>query len=279
MRDEAVYEPESPRQRFGAELRRLREAAGLSQGAIAARLQITQTHVSRLEMGKRTPQSSQAETLDHIFGLTDRKYFVGLRERITARPGGPRWFMRWVEEIEPGAMVLRGWDPILIPGLLQTEAYARYIFASTYDAIPEELDDRVKARIRRRTILDTERPPAVWALMDERVLNRRIGSEAVMCEQMDFLLESSQRYNVNIQIVPDDAACTAAISSGFVLAQLPDGTTAVCVESAGRSEVSAEHDLVTHIWSTYDKVRSEACPVGISLKMIKEARDRWNVAS
>ncbi len=272
------YAPETPRERFGNELRRLRETAGLSQNAVAVRLQVTQTHVSRLEMGKRTPQLSQAETLDQLFGLTDNRYFVGLRERMTARPGGPGWFMRWVEAIEPEALILRSWDPLLIPGLLQTEAYAHCIFAGAPDAIPDEIDDRVQARIRRRMILDRERPPAIWALMDEWVLRRPIGGVSVMWEQLDYLLQISQRHNVNIQLVPGDNPCTAGLSSGFVLAQLPDATVVVSVESAGRGEISAEHDLVTRIWGAYDKIRSEAFPVGTSLKMIKDARDQWNPA-
>ncbi|GII88742.1 transcriptional regulator [Sphaerisporangium siamense] len=276
MKDEPVCDPGSPIWRFGAELRRLREEAGLSQEAMAARLQITQTHVSRLELGKRMPQQCQAETLDRLFGLTDEKYFVGLRQRITARPSGPGWYMRWVEEVEPEALILRSWDPLLIPGLLQTEAYARSIFLGTPDTVPRDVEGQVGARMRRKDILEREKPPAIWALIDEWVLRRPMGGEAVLCEQLDYLIEVSGRHNVNIQLVPGDACCPAGLSSGFVIAQLGDGAVVVSVESAGRGEVSVDRELVAHIWGAYDRIRAEAYTAAISLKMMKDARDRWN---
>ncbi|MFC4532851.1 Scr1 family TA system antitoxin-like transcriptional regulator [Sphaerisporangium dianthi] len=88
-----------------------------------------------------------------------------------------------------------------------------------------------------------------------------------------------ERSGTNIQLVPGEACCTAGLSSGFVLAQLPDGGVVVSVESAGRGEVSTEHELVTHIWGAYDQIRAEAYPTGISVKMIKDARDQWNLTS
>ncbi|RCG33007.1 XRE family transcriptional regulator [Sphaerisporangium album] len=279
MRDGEMPEPESPGARFGAELRRLREEAGLSQEAVATRLQVTQTHVSRLEKGKRTPQPGQAEILDRLFGLTDKEYFVGLRQRITARPSGPGWYLRWVEEIEPEATVLRSWDPLLIPGLLQTEAYARVIMSGAACTTPDDVVSRVETRMQRKGILDRERPPTIWALVDDWVLRRPIGGEAVMREQLDYLLEMSGRHNISVQLVPGEACCTAGLTSGFVLAQLPDGAVVVSVESAGRGEVSVDRELVAHVWGAYEKIRAEAYPTGISLKMIKDARDRWNPSS
>ncbi|GGL20507.1 hypothetical protein Sme01_55330 [Sphaerisporangium melleum] len=151
--------PESPRTRFGAEMRRLREAAQLSQAAVAARLGCTQTQVSRLEAGTRTPSKSDAERLDRLFGREGGSYFAGLHRRIVARPGGPIWFEGWAEEIEPTALVLRSWDPLLIPGLLQTEAYARQLFSRGPRAVPEDVERQVEARMRRREILDKKEPP------------------------------------------------------------------------------------------------------------------------
>ncbi|GGP17421.1 hypothetical protein GCM10012278_85500 [Nonomuraea glycinis] len=122
-------DPRSPRVRFGAELRRLREAAQLSQAAVAARLGCTQTQVSRLEKATRTPSKSDAERLDRLFGPSDGVSFTRLFQRTVTQPGGPLWFRGWVEEIEPTARILRSWDPLLIPGLLQTEVYARHLFS------------------------------------------------------------------------------------------------------------------------------------------------------
>ncbi|GLW24903.1 hypothetical protein Mame01_49450 [Microbispora amethystogenes] len=107
-------DPASPRVRFGAELRRLREAAQLSQAAVAARLGRTQTQVSRLEKATRTPSKSDAERLDRLFGTPDGVSFTRLYQRIVAQPGAPVWFRSWVEEIEPTARVLRSWNALLV---------------------------------------------------------------------------------------------------------------------------------------------------------------------
>ncbi|GGP02301.1 helix-turn-helix domain-containing protein [Nonomuraea glycinis] len=111
-------DPDSPRVRFGAELRRLREAAELSQAAVASRLGCTQTQVSWLEKATRTPSRSDAERLDMLFGKSASVSFARIYQRIVAQPGSPMWFRNWVEEIEPNLLVLRSWDPLLIPGLL-----------------------------------------------------------------------------------------------------------------------------------------------------------------
>src|SRR5690606_6500448 len=135
-------DPESPRVRFGAEMRRLREAAELSQAAVASRLGCTQTQVSRLEKATRTPSRSDAERLDLLFGASAGVSFTRLYQRIIAQPGSPAWFRDWAEEIEPTLLVLRSWDPLLIPGLLQTEAYARHIFSMEPRATPDEVEQR-----------------------------------------------------------------------------------------------------------------------------------------
>uniref|UniRef100_UPI0013B3E4F3 Scr1 family TA system antitoxin-like transcriptional regulator n=1 Tax=Nonomuraea lactucae TaxID=2249762 RepID=UPI0013B3E4F3 len=159
--------PDSPRVRFGAEMRRLREAAELSQAAVAARLGCTQTQVSRLEKATRTPSRSDADRLDLLFGTSGGVSFAQLHERIVSQPGNPPWFRNWTQEIEPTLLVLRSWDPLLVPGLLQTEAYARHIFSHGPRIKPDEVGERVEARMRRQRILDREDPPLLLMLVDE----------------------------------------------------------------------------------------------------------------
>ncbi len=156
----------SPRIRFGSEMRRFREMAQLSQSAVAARLGCTQTQVSRLEIAKRTPARSNAEKLDTLFELTDKKHFVGIYHRILAEQGIRTWYLDWIHEVEPVAQVLRTWDPVLVPGLLQTEPYARAIFSQEPRITPEELADRVQSRIERQAVLDGEDAPTLLAQQD-----------------------------------------------------------------------------------------------------------------
>jgi transcriptional regulator with XRE-family HTH domain len=157
-------DPGSPRVRFGVELRRLREAAQLSQAAVASRLGCTQTQVSRLEKATRTPSRSDAERLDRLFGAPDGVSFTRLHQRIVAQPGGPIWFRSWVEEVE----------------------------------------ERVQARARRKRILDRDNPPLVLMLIDPGVLHRKVGGAEAMRDQLGYLLKVVQIPTVSIQVVNPD---------------------------------------------------------------------------
>ncbi|WP_371782969.1 helix-turn-helix domain-containing protein [Streptosporangium subroseum] len=274
MGTESSSGPGSPRVRFGAEMRRLREAAQLSQAAVAARLGCTQTQVSRLEVAKRTPSKYDAEKLDQIFGLTDSGHFSGLHRRITSRPSAPGWFMSWVEEIEPTALVLRSWDPLLIPGLFQTESYARQVFSLEPRITPEEVEDRVQARLRRRRILDKDDPPSFLALINACVLRRSVGGGAVMREQLDYLLEVASRPAVSIQLVAPE--CLPGMLGAFMIAKLPDGRPdTIHADSSAEGRISSDRDLVTSVWNRYEAIRLWAYPENASLRMVEEAKREW----
>ncbi|MEV5407543.1 helix-turn-helix transcriptional regulator [Thermopolyspora sp. NPDC052614] len=267
-------DPGSPRVRFGMEMRRLREMAELSQAAVAARLGCTQTQVSRLEKATRTPSRSDAEKLDKLFGTTNGISFVRLHERILMRPGSPSWFQDWAEEVEPTATVLRSWDPLLIPGLLQTEAYARHIFSQGLQGTPEQVEASVEARISRRRILDRENPPNVLVLIDQGVLHRRIGSNEIMREQLGHLLEMTQRPTVFVQIV--DPECVAGLAGNFAMAEFPDGQpNVVQADSPTQGYITADYDIVTSVWQRYEAIRRWAYPERVSLQMIEKARREW----
>lgn len=262
----------TPVQRFGRELARARKQAGLSQERLGARLGVSGSLVGHIEIGNRTPKPDLAARCDDVFGTGD--LFARLCRNITS-PSGPHWFLRWSDEIEPRARVLRSWDPLLIPGLLQTEDYVRAVFRGGLATSEDEIEEQVDARMARQIILDRGNPPALWFLLDEWVLRRPIGGPTIMYEQLDHLAAMARRPNVNVQVVPYDAPCTISLTSGFALAELPDAPTTASVESAGPGEVSAEHELVSLMWDTYDRIRAEALRPGQSLEMIKEVRDQW----
>ncbi|GGP99938.1 helix-turn-helix domain-containing protein [Streptosporangium pseudovulgare] len=274
MSVEPFLDPGSPRTRFGAEMRRLREEAQLSQAAVAARLGCTQTQVSRLEAATRTPSRSDAERLDRFFGLEGATSFTRLYHRILAKPGSPAWFMSWTEEIEPNALVLRSWDPLLIPGLLQTEAYARHLFVNGPRAAPEEVEERVQARMQRQLILGRENSPLLLVLLDEGVLRRKVGSSEVMREQLSHLLETTQRPDVSIQVV--DPECMAGLAGPFMIAKLPNGQPdTVHADSPVEGQVTDDPIYVASIWDRYEAIRQWAYPGHISMRKIEEVRREW----
>ncbi|MFJ2033205.1 helix-turn-helix domain-containing protein [Streptosporangium sp. NPDC087985] len=274
MSVEPFFGPDSPRVRFGSEMRRLREEAQLSQSAVAARLGCTQTQVSRLEAATRTPSKSDAERLDRLFGAGGGTLFAGLHRRILARPGSPDWFTSWAEEIEPTALVLRSWDPLLVPGLLQTESYARHLFSHGPRATADEVEERVQARMQRRQILDRDDPPLVLVLIDEGVLRRRVNGPEVMREQLGYLLETARRSAASIQIV--DPECMAGLAGPFMIAELPNGQPDIVhADSPVEGHVTADPIHVTSVWNRYEAIRRWAYPEHVSLKMIEEVRREW----
>lgn len=262
----------TPVQRFGRELARIRREAGVTQARLGSRLGVSPSLVAHFEKGDRTPRADFAAGCDRVFGTGD--LFTRLCRNITA-PTGPGWYIRWTDEIEPRARTLRSWDPLLIPGLLQTEQYARAVFRGDLADSEQEIEDAVSARQRRQVILGKANPPTLWVLIDEGVLRRHIGGAETMHQQLDYLATIAKRQNVRVQLVPQNTPCTAGLLSGFIIAELPDAPTVVSVESAGEGEVSADHNFVSAIWNRYDRIRAEAYRPSQSLEMIEEARERW----
>ncbi|RBQ17087.1 XRE family transcriptional regulator [Spongiactinospora rosea] len=205
---------ETPAQIFGRELRRLRKKAGLTQTRVARSYGCSGSLISGIERAIRVPQLDFAEAMDRLFGLTDTHFFERLADRIHRPIGGPHWYARWAEEIEPVAVVLRTWDPLLIPGLLQTAEYAKALFRGRL-APEEEVEQLTAARMRRQEILNRPNPPTLSVILDEWVLRRPIGGPVVMAEQLAHLLELAQRRNVTIQLVPYDTWCSDGLLSSF----------------------------------------------------------------
>lgn len=262
----------TPSQRLGRELARARKDAGMTQATLGKRLGCSASLIAHIEKGDRNPKSDLAARCDQIFGTND--FFARLCRNITA-PAGPGWYIRWTDDIEPHARVLRSWNPLLIPGLLQTEAYARAIFRGGLFDTGRDIEDKVEARMGRQTILQRDRPPTLLVLMDEWVLRRPVGGSSVMAEQLEHLLAVPESPHMTVQIVPHDTTCTTGLMSAFTIAELPDSPTTVSVESALKAEVTTDHELVSLIWQCYDKLRTEALRPGPSLQIIKEARDEW----
>ncbi|MEO3812677.1 helix-turn-helix transcriptional regulator [Sphaerisporangium sp. B11E5] len=263
----------TPAQRAGRELARVRGQAGLTQARLAARLGISPSLVAHVERGARTLKPDLAQKCDELFATDGR--FTRLCRDITTSFGSPLWFARWLDEIEPRATIFRSWDPLLVPGFLQTEQYARAVFRGHRKLPHDEIEKRVQARMLRNTLIDRDNPPEIWILMDEGVLHRNIGGRETMAEQLDHLSSVAERHNITLQVVPSDTTCTDGLLGAFTIAHMDDAPATVYVDSAGNGEVSTEHGLVSLIWGRYDRLRSEAYRPGDSLVKIKEAGERW----
>jgi transcriptional regulator with XRE-family HTH domain len=260
--------------RFGDEMRSHRLAARLSQRNVAARLGCTQSQVSRLEVGARSPSLDDAKKLDLLFELVDRGHFVGLYQSIVQGVPGPAWVRDWVREVESRAVILRSWDPLLVPGLLQTEAYSEAIFMADPEATADEVKGRVAARMRQKIIFDRDQPPSFQVLIDQGVLHREVGGRDVMREQLEYLHEVAHRPNIIVQIV--GAKALLGMAGAFMIATFPGSEPdTVQAESQIGGRISSDPDLARTVWRRYDAIRSWAYRRDESIEMIREGARQW----
>jgi transcriptional regulator with XRE-family HTH domain len=266
----------SPAAFLGAELRRARVAASMSQEQLSRSLGFDRTVITKAETGERPPSPEVAAAVDGAFPHLD-----GLFSRLTLlarRANGryPDWFREWVDA-ERQATALRTWQPILVPGLLQTRDYARALFQAWQPAATvDDLDALVSARVERQAILDRVDPPELMAVLDEAVLHRKVGSAKIMHDQLTYLDEMSCRPAVTIQIVPAEVGTHAGLLGGFFVGSFDDTPAIVYAETAVEGITTEKPALVSKASQAFERLRSEALPRGASRDLIRKvAEQQW----
>jgi transcriptional regulator with XRE-family HTH domain len=208
---------------LGAQLRRLREAADISRADAGYAIRSSDSKVSRLELGRVAFKERDVSDLLTMYGITDpgeRDAFLDM-VRQANEPGWwrrysdvmPAWFHDFVG-LEESASRIQTYELQFVPGLLQTEAYARSIATrGRPEYASDDAERRVTLRMRRQKILTGMNPPKLWVVLDESVLHRPIGGRAVLRAQLEQLLELSKLSNITVQIVPNHLSGYAAEGS------------------------------------------------------------------
>jgi Domain of unknown function (DUF5753)/Helix-turn-helix domain len=264
----------SPLHFFGAEVRHARVAAGMSQAELGALAHCDGSVVSRVEAGLAEPPEGFPEACDAAFPDRGGFYARFWRDQQSWRGPYPPWFLDWLV-IERKAVTLRMWEPMLVPGLLQVQEYARAILASWRQDGADAVEGKVAARLDRQAILHAEQPPTLWVLLDESVLGRRVGTAAVMTAQLEHLAQVAGQPNVTVQVVPEAASAYAGLSAGFTTAVTSDGQQAAHLDTGVQGMTVLEPTLVGKTVNMFDTLRAEALPRAASLELIAEAMSRW----
>jgi transcriptional regulator with XRE-family HTH domain len=261
---------------FGAELRRARMAVGLSQEQLGQRVGYSGAQVGKVETGERAPSGEFAQRCDDALpgagGL-----FIRVHALARRWDGGyPSWFAEWLDA-ERRATSLRTWEPLLVPGLLQTADYARALFEAWRSADgDDELDELVSARIQRQSILERPKPPALWVVIDEGVLHRCIGGRKVMHDQLAHLVGMSGRSKITMQVVPGEVGAHVGLLGGFAIASFDGAPSTVYMESPDQGQTTERPSVVAKVSETFDTLRAEALPRGASRDLIRKvAEERW----
>jgi len=224
--------PTALRIALGAQLRRLREAAGISREEAAGAIRATASKISRLERGRSSARQRDVADLLSLYGVTaetGREELLALARQASApgwwQPYGdilPRWFELYIG-LERAASVIRAYEVQFVHGLLQTEDYARaVILIANAHAPAGEIDRRVSVRMRRQKLLTGPGAPGLWAVLDEAALRRSPGGPQLMRAQLEHLLALTGLPNVTLQIVPFRAGPHAAAGGPFTILRFPD---------------------------------------------------------
>ncbi|MFF1381367.1 helix-turn-helix domain-containing protein [Streptomyces sp. NPDC058308] len=251
----------SPLDYYGAELRRLRETAGLSQGQLGDCIFCTGSLVGQIETTKRVPTRDFSERVDAALGTEGQlSRLVGL----VLRSQLPSWFQAYAE-MEARASYISTFQAQLVYGLLQTEAYARAVLGVLTD---ENLDARTAARMERQRILEQENPPLVWVVLSEAVLHQEIGGREVMREQLTHLLDLRDSQWVNLQILPFTAGQHAGLMGSFTTLRFEDDPDLIYTEDFVQGHMTAYPEKVKESSLRYARLQASALSVEDSAALI-----------
>ncbi|HXA58305.1 MAG TPA: helix-turn-helix transcriptional regulator [Streptosporangiaceae bacterium] len=217
---------------LGSQLRRLREQRGVSRQEAGYVIRASESKISRLELGRVSFKERDVADLLSLYGVADeaeREALLGLAREANA-PGWwhryadvlPGWFQTYVG-LEEAAGLIRTYELQFVPGLIQSEEYARAVYRlGNADASEDEIEQRVSLRMQRQKRLTGPNPPRVWAVLDEAALRRPIGGVEVMRGQLAYLIEVSKLPNVTVQVMPFKFGGHAAEGGAFTILRFPE---------------------------------------------------------
>lgn len=281
--------PTVRRRRLASELRRLRESAGLTIDEVGDKLECSASKISRIETGHVGVTPRDARDMLELYGLPgdEREALVQLAREARTRG----WWHKYNEVftgafvgLEADASSLHAFQALLVPGLLQTEHYARAVFrAMRPDDTEPEIERRVSARMERQRLLTDPAPPEYWAVVDEAVLHREVGGPEVMAEQLSRLVQAATLPHVTIQVVPFDAGAHPGMEGPFLILGFPEQADpdVVYVDStAGGVYLEMPAD-VRRYSLMFDHLRATALKPDDSVRLIAEyaARNTGDVRS
>ncbi|MCM3920658.1 helix-turn-helix domain-containing protein [Frankia sp. AiPs1] len=273
--------PTMRRRKLGAELRRLRLAAGLTMKDAAKVLRSTESKVSRMENGHVPFRQMDIEDLLDLYGIKDAAVRAELIDLVqdtravgwwhTYSDAVPQDFELYLG-LEAGASKVSAFTCGPIEGLLQTPAYAAVLIrGASPSASDDEVDRRVRLRLERQKRLTGASPPHLWAIMDEAVLRRPIGGADVFRDQLRHLVRCAERPNITVQVLPFGRGWHPAVGKSFTILGLPEDVSSdvVYVEEVGSSLYVEKPDATARYKRMLDELIVMSLPPDESVRMIK----------
>jgi transcriptional regulator with XRE-family HTH domain len=266
-----------PRVMLGELLRFARQQSShRTQDALGRAIGLERTSVVRFESGDRVPN------VDVLGALLDACEVAGLARsaiekmwqlgRLTEEDAPVKvWFSGYLTA-EAAAHSVRIWQPLIVPGLVQTPAYARAVFTAM-GMSDEQVAEQIGLRLGRQSIIARPKPPNITIVMWEPVLYHQVGPAETMREQLARLLELPG--SVVVQVVPGDMPGNAGLGGAVTLVEGPGGSV-LLAEAMIEDQVTTDVDLLLRAGAVFDAVRGDALPRARSRNMIMEALEQWN---
>ncbi|MEV5598873.1 helix-turn-helix transcriptional regulator [Streptomyces sp. NPDC052496] len=259
----------SARHYFGSEQRRHREAAKLSLVQLASVVNSSKSTLARIETAELLAPPDLPPRLDAAFG-TD-KHFHGLYQ-LAKREVHPDQYRRFMD-LEAQAETIENYEPQVVPGQFQTEAYARVLLRCQEDLSTEQVEERVAARMSRQ---ERRQPaPFRWAIIDESVLRRQVGDKSCMFEQLASLLEQGNTPDSKVQVMPFSAGPHSLMSGALTLLTQPNGSTAAYEEGIEAGHLYEDTDTVKKWRRQFEVLRANALSLTASAELIRKAMEDY----
>src|SRR5919197_823518 len=273
--------PTVRRRRLASELRRLREAAGLTIDEVGEKLECSASKISRIETGHVGVTPRDVRDMLELYAIDEDQREALVQLAREARKKG--WWHAYNEVftgsfvgLESDASSLHAHQALLVPGLLQTEDYTRAVHrAIRPDQPDEEIERRVAARLARQNLLTDPQPPEYWAIIDEAVLHRVVGGPAVMRAQLHHLIDASEHPHVTLQVVPFGAGAHAGMEGPFLILGFPEQADpdVVYVENTTTGSYLEDPSDVYRYTLMFDHLRASALNTSETLRLVREEAD------
>jgi len=277
----ATPSPTVRRKRLGIELRRLRERAELTCEDVGQRLECSGTRISRMETGRISVRPGDVRELLEVYGVSGAEADSLVQLAREARRKGwwhtygrvlPTWFEAYIG-LESEAVRLRDFQSLVMPGLLQTEDYARAVLrAAPHAGSSAEIDRQVALRMERQKVLSQAAPPDVWVVLSESVLRVHVGGPAIMRAQLRQLAGVAERPNITLQVLPFATVAHVHPVSPFTMLEFPDAAdpSVVYLEHLTGSLFLENEDEVRRYRVIFDHLRAESLGTGQSADLIAQ---------
>jgi transcriptional regulator with XRE-family HTH domain len=261
----------SPAAFFGNELRLRREALGWSQKDLGQKVNLSPSRVAQIETAAIPPTRHNATAFD--VALSTGGLFDRLIDLMDSAPTFPDWVQSYVQ-LEAVAVSISGYAPMVVPGLLQTEDYARAVLrAGRPRDGAQEVEARVQARIGRQELLRRDRPPALWFVLEEELLKRAVGGRDVMGKQLEHLAHLAETPAIVIQMMRTDVGAHAALGGALNLLSLADRPNVAYVEGPFTGQLFEDPSQVTECGVAYSLLQATARSREESAAMIRTAME------